>query len=40
MRPWTTNDETPEEQEAFLARQREILKEWGTVGGDDPSETP
>ncbi len=40
MRPWTTHDETPEEQEAFLARLREIRKEWGTVGGDDPSETP
>ena len=38
--PWTTNDETPEEQDAFIARLREIRKEWGTVGGDDRSETP
>ena len=37
--PGTTNDETPEEQDAFLQRLREIRKEWGTVGGNDSSET-
>lgn len=32
-------DGTPEEQEAFLTRMRELRKEWGTVGGGD-GETP